>query len=213
MLGVMSARPPQVEPVRPCRDPAASEGGPRRAALRSVRTRRCVGLKGTLVFRRESAELRFTVGDGVQLNRRSATRVKLALPLRLHRLGTPHARPGQTVDVRADGILAETSLQAAVGDRIQVEIELGLDAPPASATARVVRQASGLLAMQFAPEEAGVRSASRDSSSSTTARRSGSVKSSASWSSSEPPGGPSFPPGGVPDPPALRIPTASSSTA
>lgn len=116
-----------------------------------------IGLKGLLRVRHSAGDVRFTVADGVQVNRRSATRIRLSLPMHLHKLGTTDAKPARSVDLSADGILAETALQVAVGDLVQLTIMLDAGSQPVEATAHVVRQGGGLVGLQIAATETGAR--------------------------------------------------------
>ncbi|WP_157592569.1 PilZ domain-containing protein [Solirubrobacter soli] len=128
-------------------------------ALLSFRNgRTLVGLKGRLTARRDSGDVRFTVGDGVQLDRRAATRVPASFAVHLHRLGTLETRPGRSIDLSADGLLVQTTLKVIHGDALQVSIWLEPDAPPVEATAHVTRIEGDLIALQFAVAEVGARS-------------------------------------------------------
>lgn len=108
-----------------------------------------IALKGALFHRRSTGDLRFTVGDGIGLNRRSATRIKADFKLRIGHMNSSDVVTGRSVDVSADGVLALTPLRAAVGDHVHVSIDIDPDEPPLRAVARVVRVGDGQLAMQF----------------------------------------------------------------
>jgi hypothetical protein len=117
-----------------------------------------MALKGTLIHRRETGEVRFSVGDGIGLNRRSATRIKAEFRMRIGHMNSPEVMTGLSVDVSSDGVLARTPLRAQVGDDLHVSIDIDADAPPIRAVARVVRVGDGELAMQFGLDERTARS-------------------------------------------------------
>lgn len=108
-----------------------------------------MALKGTLVHRRETGDVRFTVADGIGLNRRSATRIKAEFRMRVGHMNSSEVVTGVSVDVSADGVLAHTPLRAKAGDAVHVSIDIDPDEPPIRAVARVVRVGEGQLAMQF----------------------------------------------------------------
>ncbi|MDA0181609.1 PilZ domain-containing protein [Solirubrobacter phytolaccae] len=112
-----------------------------------------MALKGTLVHRRDTGDVRFTVADGIGLNRRSATRIKADYRMRIGHMNSTEVVTGRSVDVSADGVLATTPLRANVGDDLHVSIDVDPDAPPVKAVARVVRVTPGELAMQFDLDE------------------------------------------------------------
>jgi PilZ domain-containing protein len=118
---------------------------------------RLVGLKGFLMPRQDTGDLRFTVTDGVELPRRAATRITVSLPVRLRHPDAGDHRSGTTIDLSADGVLAEIDLEAAPGDRLLVSIDTVPGSEAVEATAHVVRRQSSLIAMQFAPEERAAR--------------------------------------------------------
>lgn len=108
-----------------------------------------VGLRGVL-YRLAPDDLRFRVSDGVHMPRRQATRVEVCAPVTVRCLDS-EAEPAEsfTVDLSVDGLLAETDIETAVGDRLQVSFGLpGLDSDIA-AEGRVVRASSGLVAVAF----------------------------------------------------------------
>ena len=118
---------------------------------------RLIGLKGFLVPRHDSGDLRFTVADGVALPRRSATRVTVSLPVRLRHPDAADHRSGTTIDLSADGVLVESDLPAEAGDRLLASIVTGPDTHAVEAAVHVIRRRSTLIAMQFAPEERAAR--------------------------------------------------------
>lgn len=112
-----------------------------------------MALKGTLVHRRETGDVRFTVADGIGLNRRSATRIKAEFRMRIGHMNSSDVVNGLSVDVSSDGVLAKTPLRAKAGDAVHVSIDITPDEPPVRAVAHVVRVGEGELAMQFDLEE------------------------------------------------------------
>jgi hypothetical protein len=117
-----------------------------------------MALKGTLVHRRETGDVRFTVADGIGLNRRSATRIKAEFKMRIGHMNSPEVVNGVSVDVSSDGVLAMCPLRANVGDAVHLSIDVHPDEPPVRAVAAVVRVSDGQLAMQLDLEERSARS-------------------------------------------------------
>jgi hypothetical protein len=99
-----------------------------------------VALKGALTH--ERGQLRFQVQDNVRVRARRATRVDAELPV------TVAGAEGMTVNVSAEGLLARVEAAVALDDVVEVTVTL---APrPVSLQARVVRLATGMVALQFA---------------------------------------------------------------
>lgn len=117
-----------------------------------------MALKGPLVHRRETGDVRFTVGDGIGLNRRSATRIRTDLRVHVGHLNTTDVVTGRSLDVSADGVLIATPLRAAIGDQVHVSLDVHPDEPPIRAIARVVRAGGGQLAVQLDLAERSARS-------------------------------------------------------
>lgn len=101
-----------------------------------------VALKGFLQHA-PTGDLVFTVSDGVQLDRRTATRIEVELPVRLEGAG------GTTVNLSADGVLVETDVALELGARVQVAVELDPGAEPVTATAEVARRDGDLVGLRF----------------------------------------------------------------
>lgn len=120
-------------------------------AFMSFRHRnKLVGLKGVLDCKRDVGDLRFTVGDGVQQRRRSASRLDICAPVALRRAGGGEEAGGVTLNVSADGLLVESDVEAAAGDRVELVLSLPGEDQPVEAVATVVRHNGGLLAMRLA---------------------------------------------------------------
>jgi hypothetical protein len=113
-----------------------------------------VGLNGVFIL--DPPYVLFTVEDGVQLPRRRSTRAPLALPVTLRRDGAEYA--GVTVNVAAEGLLAEVEMPAAADDAVVVLLQL-----PAGAleiAGRVVRAGEdNLVAGELDHRAASVRAA------------------------------------------------------
>lgn len=110
--------------------------------------RELVGLKGVLLTKEDVGDLRFIVSDGVQRHGRPSSRLAICAPITLSLGGVECG--GVTVNLGADGILAEAELPAAgIGDDVDLVLSLpGVDAAVAG-TAKVVRHADGLLALEL----------------------------------------------------------------
>jgi hypothetical protein len=114
--------------------------------------RSLVGLRGRLTAKGAVGDIRFTVTDGVHTGRRRASRVKINAPITLSRRDGTAECHGITVDLSADGILAEGDLAVVRGDVVNFELSLPGSDEPVRADASVVRQGSGLVAVQIDPE-------------------------------------------------------------
>jgi hypothetical protein len=111
--------------------------------------RSLVGLRGRLTANGAVGDLRFTVTDGVHTGTRSASRIKINAPITLRPAGGSEESHGITVDFSADGILSECDLDVVARDRIGFELSLPGSDEPVSGDATVVRQSSGLIAVQI----------------------------------------------------------------
>jgi hypothetical protein len=116
---------------------------------------RLVGLRGVFIV--DEPYVLFTVEDGVQLARRRSTRTPLALSVTLTRDGEEAS--GATVNVAPDGLLVESDIAVAEGDRVGAR--LGLPEPVGSVEvpARVVRAGDGLVAIELEHQDSRVRAA------------------------------------------------------
>ncbi len=117
-----------------------------------------VGLKGVLTTKEEVGDLRFTVSDSVQRHGRASSRLEICAPITLSVPATGEERGGVTVNIGADGILAEADLAAAVGDDVELVLSLpGVD-EAVEGRATVVRRSDGLLALELPYSQRVVRS-------------------------------------------------------
>ena len=107
-----------------------------------------VGLKGVLSTKEAIGDLRFRVTDGVHMPRLEATRLRLCAPITLRLGGGPQSE-GVTIELGADGILAESRLDASVGDQVELRLSLPGSDAPVETTARVVRRDGGLVGVQL----------------------------------------------------------------
>jgi hypothetical protein len=82
-----------------------------------------IGLKGIVRHDRATGRIDFTVEDGVQVERRRSTRVRLSLPVVLQRADASESCQGTTVNLSADGLLTTASLDVSTGDRITVTLQ------------------------------------------------------------------------------------------
>jgi hypothetical protein len=106
-----------------------------------------VALKGSVT--RERGVLRFQVQDGIRVDARRYTRVDAELTLSLQRADAEKGWSGTTVNIAQEGLLARTQLPATLDDDVEIQLWLpGLEQPLALRT-RVVRHASGLVALHF----------------------------------------------------------------
>jgi len=112
-----------------------------------------VGLKGVLTTKEDVGDLRFTVVDGVQQRRRSASQLDICAPVLLKRPGVGQECDGVTMNVSADGLLVESDLDATVGEQLELVLSLPGDDEPVQAVATVVRLNSGLVAVQLGHTE------------------------------------------------------------
>jgi hypothetical protein len=120
------------------------------------RDRELVGLKGILTTKDDVGDLRFTVSDGVQRRRRTSSRLEICAPITLTAGGEQVG--GVTLNVSADGILAESDLRAAIGDEVEFVLSLpGVD-EALEGTASVLRQNEGLMALEFGRSQHELRS-------------------------------------------------------
>ena len=120
------------------------------------RDRELVGLKGILTTKDDVGDLRFTVSDGVQRRRRTSSRLEICAPVTLTAGGEQAG--GVTLNVSADGILAESDLRAAIGDEVEFVLSLpGVD-EALEGTASVLRQNEGLMALEFGRSQHELRS-------------------------------------------------------
>jgi PilZ domain len=125
--------------------------------LTFVHRGRLVGLKGMLTRPDGAGFLRFAVEDGVQVQRRRATRVSAELPITLRRDGDAAAHAGVTVNVALDGVLAAVDAQVDAGDRVELTLELPAPHSPVRVRGRVVRHGDGLVALELVSVAADVR--------------------------------------------------------
>lgn len=127
------------------------------AMLTFRHARNLVGLRGMLWSKEPLGDLRFSVGDGVQQTGRLSTRIELRTRISFQgAAGAGHVE-GTTVNISADGILAETTLEAPVGEAVEVSLWLpGTDAP-LTASATIVRRGDGLLAVNLGADAVAAR--------------------------------------------------------
>src|SRR5215207_281501 len=121
------------------------------------RGRELVGLKGVLTTKDDVGDLRFTVSDGVLQPRRTSSRLEICAPVTLSLPGRDKQSGGVTVNVSADGILAESDLSPAIGDQVEMVLSLpGMD-DALEGVGTVVRQGDGLLALELPRSQYEVR--------------------------------------------------------
>ncbi len=112
--------------------------------------RSLVALKGVLVQPETVGDLRFKVTDGVQIQRRAASRIKIVLPVALRPAGTEIEEvQGLTANLSADGMLVECALDARPGAEVELTMSLPGSDEPVEAVATVARAHEGLLALEF----------------------------------------------------------------
>lgn len=121
--------------------------------------RELVGLKGILTTKEDVGDLRFIVSDGVQRRGRGSSRLEICAPITLSLPASGVQCGGVTVNVGADGILAEAELPASVGDDVWLVLSLpGVD-EAVEGTAKVAGHGDGRVALELARGERTVRSA------------------------------------------------------
>jgi hypothetical protein len=117
--------------------------------------RRLVGLKGVLTY--DNRRLHFTVEDGVELPRRTSTRIRLETAVQLTRPGESTGVAGVTVDIGAGGLLVAVPMEVAAGERVEVSAELPAPVGHLALSARVVRNNDGLIALELLHTGSGIR--------------------------------------------------------
>jgi signal transduction histidine kinase len=116
--------------------------------------RALIGLKGVVRHDRATGRIEFTVEDGVQVERRRSTRVRLSLSVVLQRADASEPCQGTTVNLSADGLLAAATLDVSLGERILVTLQPPEPHGAIRIAARVVRQEAGRIAVEFLADAA-----------------------------------------------------------
>jgi hypothetical protein len=115
-----------------------------------------VALPGTLYRLKPIGDLRFQVSER-SMYRSRGSRVTFAMPVVLSHDSSATQSAGTTVNIGPDGLLIETALTAAVGDRMNVSLASPQTDESVSGLADVVRAGDGLVALHLQPESSDVR--------------------------------------------------------
>lgn len=117
-----------------------------------------VALKGRAKWGEQDDDLRFRVGDGVQLpQQRAASRLRIPLDVAVTPEGAAASRTARSIDLSAVGISLEGAGFGVPGDMLELSIELPDREPPLVCSGKVVRATIKLTAISFVGLDAPAR--------------------------------------------------------